>query len=107
HVEDGLPAVALHDLVELLPDGLHGLVPRDAHPTRILALGVRALHGVVDAVGVVRRLDGRLRLAAAIAARLERRLVALHLHGASVLDGHPHAALHLAAAATARAHALD
>ena len=71
HVEDALSAVAVHQLVELGADDLHRLVPRDALPAGILALGIRALHGMVDAVGVVRRLDGRLRLAAAVAARLE------------------------------------
>ena len=107
HVEDGLTAVLVHDLLELRADGLHGLVPGDALPARLLALGVGALHGMVDAVGVVGRLKRRLRLAAAVARRLERRLVALHLDGAPVLHRDPHAALHLAAAAAARAHALD
>ena len=107
HVENGLPAVPVDDLLELLTDGLHRLVPRDALPAGVLALGIRALHGMVDAIGMVRRLDGRLRLAAAVTARLERRLIALHLDDATVLHGHPHAALHLAAAAATRAHALD
>ncbi len=107
HVEDGLAAVLVHDLLELRADGLHGLVPADAHPAGILALGVGALQGMVDTSRVVGRLQRRLRLAAAVARRLERRLVALHLDGAPVLHRDPHAALHLAAAAAAGAHALD
>ena len=104
HVEDALSAVAVHQLVELGADDLHRLVPRDALPAGILALGIRALHGMVDAVGVVRRLDGRLRLRAAVAHGLERSLVALDAYGPPVLDDDLDAALHLAAAAAARFH---
>ena len=48
HAEDCLAAVAVHGLLQLLGDGAHGLVPRDALPTGIvLAARVRALHRVV------------------------------------------------------------
>ena len=101
---DGLAAVLRFDLHEVVDDGLHGLVPADALPSGLLALGIRALHGVVQTVGVVRRLDGRLRLRAAVAHGLERALVAFDADGAPVLDDDLDAALHLAAAAAARLH---
>ena len=108
HDHDGFAAVLVDDFLVLLGHGLVGLVPRDAHPARIARiLGVRAFHRVQDAVGMVGRLDGRLRLRAAVAARREGGRVALDLRGASVFDGHPHAAFHLAATAAARADALD
>ena len=107
HVEDGLATVLVDDLGELLTDGLHGLFPADAHPAGLLALGVRALHGVVDARGVIGGLDRCLALGAVVARRLERRLVTLGLDDAAVLHGDPDAAFHLAAAAAAAADALD
>ena len=107
HAEDGLSAIAVHRLLQLLGDGAHRLVPADAHPTGIvLAAGVRALHGMVQAVGVIRRLQRRLALAAMVAHGLERALVAFRTDGATVLDDDPHAAFHLAAAAAAGTHAL-
>ncbi len=107
HVEYGLAAVLIDDLRELLTDGVHGLVPRDAHPAGVFALGVRSLQRMIDTIGMVGRLNGRLALAAVIARRLERRLVALAFDRTTVLHGDPHAALHLAATATAGADALD
>ena len=98
HVEYGLAAVLIDDLRELLTDGVHGLVPRDAHPAGVFALGVRSLQRMIDTIGMVGRLNGRLALAAVIARRLERRLVALAFDRTTVLHGDPHAALHLAAA---------
>ena len=101
-------AVLVHRLVKLLHDGLERLIPADAHPARIvLVLGVRALHGVAQAVGVVRGLYGCLRFRTAVAVGVPGAVVALYLHGAAVLHGHPHAALHLAAPAARRADALD
>ena len=67
HAEAGLATVLIDGLVELLADGLHGLVPGNANPTRVLALGVGALHGMVDTCRVIARLQGRLALAAVIA----------------------------------------
>ena len=107
HGHDALAAVLLLHLGELLVTGLDGLVPADAHPAGILALGVGALQRVVQAVGMVGCLDGRLRLRAAVAVGLVGRLIALHFNSPPVLDSHPHAALHLAAATACRAHALD
>ena len=108
HEEHGLAAVLVLELLELLGDGAVRLVPGDAHPARVGgALGVRALHGVVDAVGVVGGLDGRLALGAAVAHRVERRLgVALDLDRAAVLHGDDDAALVLAAGAAAGADEL-
>ncbi len=69
HHHDGLAAELVHDLAVFLGHGGVGLVPADAHPTRIVGiLGVGALQGVQHAVGMVSRLDRRLRLSAAIAA---------------------------------------
>ena len=101
---DSLAAVLGFDVQEVVHDGLHGLVPRDTLPAGLLALRVRALHGIVQAVGVVRRLDGRLRLRAAVAHGLERSLVPFDAYGPPVLDDDLDAALHLAAAAAARFH---
>ena len=108
HEEHGLAAVLVHELMELLGDGAVRLIPGDAHPARVGGtLGIRALHGVVDAVGVVGGLDGRLALGAAVAHRVERRLgVALDLDRAAVLHGDDDAALVLAAGAAAGADEL-
>src|SRR5699024_8043065 len=60
-----------------------------------------------QAVGVIGRLNGRLRLRTAVAHGVERRVgVAFYLDGTTVLHGHVHAALVLAACAAARAHHL-
>ncbi len=105
HHEDGLSAVLVHALAQTLAGQLEGLIQRDAHPTGIVgALGVGALHGVAQAIRMIGSVHGRLRLRAAMAAALGRRFVALHLDGLAVLHRHPHAALHLAARAAARAH---
>ena len=108
HEEHGLSAVLVLELLELLGDGVVRLVPGDAHPAGVGgALGVRALHGVVDAVGMVGGLDGRLALGAAVAHRVERRLgIALDLDRAAVLHGDDDAALVLAAGAAAGADEL-
>lgn len=69
HHHDGLAAELVHDLAVLLGHGSVGLVPADAHPARIVGvLGVGALQGVQHAVGMISRLDRRLRLSAAVAA---------------------------------------
>ena len=107
HAKACLPAILFDDVVEAFADGLHGLVPADAHPARFLALGVRALHRVVDALRVVTCLQRRLALRAVVARRLRRRLVAFRFDDAAVLDRHPHAAFHLAAATAAGTDALD
>ena len=87
---------------------LERLVPRDAHPARIvIGLRVGALHRVAQAIGMVSSLKRGLRLRAAVPSRLERRLVALDFHRATVLHRHPYAAFHLAAASTRRAYPLD
>ena len=105
--EDGFATVAVDAFLHLLRDGRHGLVPRNAHPTRVvLAASVRALHGIVQTVRMVGRLQGRLTLAAMVAHGLEGALVALGTNSAAVLHNDPHTALHLAASAAARAHAL-
>ena len=108
HEEHGLAAVLVLKFLELFGNSIKRLVPGDAHPARVGgALGVRALHGVVDAVGVVGGLDGRLALGAAVAHRVERRLgVALDLDRAAVLHGDDDAALVLAAGAAAGADEL-
>ena len=108
HEKHGLAAVLVHELMELLGDGAVRLIPGDAHPARVGGtLGIRALHGVVDAVGVVGGLDGRLALGAAVAHRVERRLgIALDLDRAAVLHGDDDAALVLAAGAAAGADEL-
>ena len=107
HAEDGFSAVAVHRLLQFLGDGAHRLIPADAHPTGIvLTACVRALHGVVQTVGVVRRLQRRLAFAAMVAHGMERALVAFRADSAAVLDDDPHAAFHLAAAAAAGTHAL-
>ena len=99
---NGLAAVLLLDLLHLGDDGVHGLVPGDTHPTGVVvALGVRALHGIVQTIGVVGCLNRRLRLGAAVTHRLERALVALDADGATVLHDDLDTALHLAAATAA------
>ena len=56
--EQRLRAVLLPDLADVVSDGLICLVPADAHPARVIRpLGIRALHGVLDAIGVITRLD--------------------------------------------------
>ena len=108
HNEDGLSAVLIDDLAQALARQLEGLVQGDAHPTGIIgALGVRALHGVTQTIGVIGRMHGRLRLRAAMAAALGCRFVAFDLDGLAVLHRHPDAALHLAASTAARAHVLQ
>ena len=107
HRETGVAATLSLDLVDLLSGGLKSLVPGDTHPAGIvLALGVRALQRVAQTVGVVASLQRGLALRAAVARRGHGRLVALDLHGAAVLHGYPHRALHLAAAAAHGADAL-
>ena len=107
HREHGVPAALLLDLVELRAGFGESLVPADAHPTRIVvALGIRAFHGIREPIGMVARLQRSLRLAAAVPRRRERALVPLDLDGAAVLHRHPHAAFHLAAPAAHRANTL-
>ena len=99
HGEVGLIAVLVLELFELGAKNLLGLVPADALPTRIVGtLGVRALHGVLDAVGVIGGLQRCLALGAVVAHGAEAARVALGLDDLAVLDVHPDAALHLAAA---------
>ena len=108
HGEVGFPAVLLHDLLELGTRLVERLGKRDAHPTGVvLAFGVRALHAVAQTIGMVQSQHGRLRLRAAVTAAVSVGLVALDLDDLVVLNGHPHAALHLAARAAAGADALD
>ena len=101
---DRFAAVLGLDLQEVVDDGLHRLVPADALPTGLLALGVRAFHGVVQTVGMIRRLNRRLRLRAAVAHGLERALIALDADRAAVLHDDLDAAFHLSATAAARLH---
>ena len=99
---NGLAAVLLLDLLHLGDDGVHGLVPGDTHPVGVVvALGVGALHGIVQTIGMVGRLNRGLRLGAAVAHRLERALVTLNADGATVLHDDLDTALHLAAATAA------
>ena len=108
HAEQAFAAVFSLELVELRHDRRYSLVPADAHPAGIVRIfRVRAFHRIAQPVGMVGRLKRRLPFRAVVASRLERALVALRLHDLSVLHGHPHAALHLAASAAARANALD
>ncbi len=107
HGEQRFPTVALFDIVELLAHGRECLVPCDAHPARVLTLGIGSLHGIAKAIRVIRRLQRRLRFRAAVRHRLERRLVPLDCHRAAVPHGHPHAAFHLAATTAAGSNALD
>ena len=105
---NGASAIALLNLLRLRHRRLERLVPRDAHPARIvIGLRVGALHRVAQAIGMVSSLKRGLRLRAAVPSRLERRLVALDFHRATVLHRHPYAAFHLAAASTRRAYPLD
>ncbi len=69
-------------------------------PEIVVCFWVGALHGVAQAIRMISCLNGSLRLCAAIAARLKRRLVPFDLHGATVFYGHPYAAFHLAASPT-------
>ena len=103
HVEQGLRTILGTDGLDALIDGVDGLVPRNAHPAGILALGVRTLHGITQAVGMVAGLHRGDRLVAAAAKSMAGALVALDLDRTTVLHGHPHAALHLAAATAHRA----
>ena len=103
HVEQGLRTILGADGLDAFIDGVDGLVPRNAHPAGVLALGVRALHGITQAVGMIAGLHRGDRLVAAAAKSMAGALVALDLDRATVLHGHPHAALHLAAATAHRA----
>ena len=103
HVEQGLRTILGADGLDALIDGVDGLVPGNAHPAGVLTLGVRALHGITQAVGMVAGLHRGDRLVAAAAKSMAGALVALDLDRATVLHGHPHAALHLAAATAHRA----
>ena len=101
HGEDRLSAVLVDDLV-------HGLGEVDAHPAGIvLALGVGALHGVAQTIGVVQRQHGRLGLRAAVAAAVCVGLVTFYLDDLVVLHGDPHTAFAFAARAAAGTDALD
>ena len=104
HVEQGLGAVLGAHGLNAFIDCIDGLVPGDSHPAGVLALGVRALHGVTQAVGVIAGLQRGDRLVAAAAHGVAGALVALDFDGTAVLHRHPHAALHLAAPAADRAH---
>ena len=57
HGQKRRTAILILNLGELLGAQGHGLVPRNAHPTGILALGVRTLHGIAQTVRVVARLN--------------------------------------------------
>ena len=108
HAEVRLVAVLGLQLGELAADGVHSLVPRDALPTGIVGiLRVRALHGVLQAVRMVRGLQRCLALRAVVAHGLEGGLVAFAADDLAVLHVHPHAAFHLAAAAARGTNALD
>ena len=99
HGEIGLVAVLVLELLELGAENFFSLVPADALPTGIVgALGVRALHGILDAVGVIGGLERRLALGAVVAHRTEAARVAFGLDDLAVFDVDPDAALHLAAA---------
>ena len=108
HAEHGQPRVLLGRLLELLRDRRERLFPADANPTGIVVvLGIGAFHGVVQPIGMIGGLNGRLRLVAAIAHRLEGALVSLDTDSSTVLNGHPNTAFHFAARATARSHSLN
>ena len=108
HAEVRLVAVLGLQLAELLADGLHGFVPSDALPAGIVGiLRVRALHGVLQAIGMICSLQRGLALGAVIAHGLEGGLVAFAADDLSILHIHPHAAFHLAAAAAGGTDALD
>ena len=108
HGEDRLSAVLVDELVVLGADLVHGLGKVDAHPAGIiLALGVGALHGVAQTIGVVQRQHGRLGLRAAVAAAVCVGLVTFYLDDLVVLHGDPHTAFAFAARAAAGADALD
>ena len=66
HGEQRFPTVALFDIVELLAHGRECLVPCDAHPARVLTLGIGSLHGIAKAIRVIRRLQRRLRFRATV-----------------------------------------
>ena len=108
HGEDRLSAVLVDELVVLGADLVHGLGKVDAHPAGIvLALGVGALHGVAQTIGVVQRQHGRLGLRAAVAAAVCVGLVTFYLDDLVVLHGDPHTAFAFAARAAAGTDALD
>ena len=108
HGEDRLSAVLVDELVVLGADLVHGLGEVHAHPAGIvLALGVGALHGVAQTIGVVQRQHGRLGLRAAVAAAVCVGLVTFYLDDLVVLHGDPHTAFAFAARAAAGTDALD
>ena len=108
HAEVRLVAVLGLQFAELIADGLHGFVPSDALPTGIVGiLRVRALHGVLQAIGMICSLQRSLALGAVIAHGLEGGLVAFAADDLPILHIHPHAAFHLAAAAAGGTDALD
>jgi hypothetical protein len=108
HAEDRFAAVLVDAFLHLVGNRFHGFVPGNAHPTRVVfALGVRALHRVVQTVGMVGRLQGRLALAAVVAHGMEGAFIAFGADGAAVFHDNPHAAFHLAACAAAGTDALD
>ena len=108
HGEDRLAAVLVDDLGELLAHEVEALLEGDADPARIvLALGVGALHGVTQAIGMVGGLHRSLGLRAAVAAAVRRGLVALDLDDLAVLNSDPNAALDLTAGAAGGTDALD
>ena len=60
------------ELHELVSNGVKGFVPADGHKTRVNAaslLGIRALHGGLDTIGIVDLLNGKMRLRADFAIR--------------------------------------
>ena len=86
---------------------LDGLVDAGGVCPAGVALRVRALHGVLQAVRMVRGLQRCLALRAVVAHGLEGGLVAFAADDLAVLHVHPHAAFHLAAAAARGTNALD
>ena len=108
HGEDRLSAVLVDELVVLGADLVHGLGEVHAHPAGIvLALGVGALHGVAQTIGVVQRQHGCLRLGAAVSTAVCVGLVTFYLDDLVVLHGDPHTAFAFAARAAAGTDALD
>ena len=106
--ERGLTAVLVGDLQNLVCDRLIGFFPGDAHPTGVVvALRVRALHGILDAVGVIRGLDGSLALGAMVAHGQEAVRVAFGADDLTILHEDPCTAFDLAATTAARADTSD
>ena len=107
HAENGLAAILRNRLVYLIANGAERLIPADSLPTGVFAFGVGALKRMLQSIGMIGRLQRRLRFAAAIAAGVPSALIAFDFHRTTVFHGYPHAALHLAACTAAGANPLN